>query len=154
VTIEKEELTTSVENKVKTKFIYLDNAGNDKLLHWLLLSLGCWLMLERRFCVYNAGVKVDASREILTVIMMSYYKNVRMCKRHIVVGRTICFWQFVLLFLGLATNYRESWLYITDWYSNTNAFQMSVINHQGLVFNPIKLKSNQALNIGTNTSVI
>ena len=32
--IEKGELATSVEEKnVKTKFIYLDNAGTDKLLH-------------------------------------------------------------------------------------------------------------------------
>jgi len=34
MTIEKGELATSIkEKKVKTKFIYLDNAGNDKLLH-------------------------------------------------------------------------------------------------------------------------
>jgi len=46
---------------VKTKFIDLDHAGNDKLLNQLLLSLGCWLMLARRFCVYNADLKVDAA---------------------------------------------------------------------------------------------
>jgi len=28
-------------------------------------------MLERKLCVYNAGLKVDVSQEILTVIMMS-----------------------------------------------------------------------------------
>jgi len=44
--IEKGELATSVkENKkkenVKTKFIDLDHAGNDKLFNQLLLSLGC-----------------------------------------------------------------------------------------------------------------
>ena len=50
--------------KVKTKIIYLDDAGNDKLLHLLLLSLACWLMLERRSCVYNTGLKVDKSRDI------------------------------------------------------------------------------------------
>jgi len=33
MTIEKGELATSVKKKVKTKFIYLDDAGNDKLLH-------------------------------------------------------------------------------------------------------------------------
>jgi len=65
--IEKGELATSVEEKkVKTKFIDLDHAGNDKLLSQLLLSLDCLLMLARRFCVYNAGLKVDAAREILT----------------------------------------------------------------------------------------
>jgi len=61
MTIEKGELATSVKGKrkkVKIKFIYLDYAGNDKLL---LLSLVCWLMLARRLCVYNAGLKVDAS---------------------------------------------------------------------------------------------
>jgi len=45
--IEKGELATSVKEKkrkkkVKTKFIDLDHAGNDKLLNQLLLSLGCW----------------------------------------------------------------------------------------------------------------
>jgi len=34
VTIEKEELATFIGKKeIKTKFIYLDDAGNDKLLH-------------------------------------------------------------------------------------------------------------------------
>jgi len=35
VTIEKGELATSIEKekKVKMKFIYLDDAGNNKLLH-------------------------------------------------------------------------------------------------------------------------
>jgi len=36
--------------------------------------------LVRRFCVFNAGLKVDAVREILTVIMTSYDENVRPCK--------------------------------------------------------------------------
>jgi len=63
VTIEKGELATSVKKKkkVKTKFIDLDHAGNDRLLHQLLLSLGHWLILARRFCVYNAGLKVDVA---------------------------------------------------------------------------------------------
>jgi len=39
-------------------------------------------MLERRFCVYNVGLKVDAVREILTVIMTSNDKYVSSCKRH------------------------------------------------------------------------
>jgi len=45
--IKKGELATSVEGilskekKVKTKFIDLDHAGNDKLINQLLLSLGC-----------------------------------------------------------------------------------------------------------------
>jgi len=67
---------------MKMKFIDLDHAGNDKLLNQLLLSLGCWLMLARRFCIHNVGLKVDAAREILTVIMTSNDENVRSCKRH------------------------------------------------------------------------
>jgi len=51
----------SKKKKVKMKFIDLDHAGNDKLLNRLLLSLGCWLILARRFCVFNAGLKVDAA---------------------------------------------------------------------------------------------
>ena len=80
MTIEK---ATSVKKKeVKTKIIYLGDAGNEKPLHWLLLSLACWLMLERRLCVYNARLKVDMSWEILTVIMTSYYENVHSWKTH------------------------------------------------------------------------
>jgi len=87
----------------------LDHAGNDKLLNRLLLSLGCWLMLARRFCVCNAGLKVDAAREILTVIMTSNDENVRSCKRHTVVRRMrVLFLAIALPFLGLATHYRES----------------------------------------------
>jgi len=54
---------------------------------------GCWLMLARRFCVFNAGLKVDAAREILAVIMTSNDENVRSCKRHTVVRCALCFWQ-------------------------------------------------------------
>jgi len=76
---------------------------NDELLNQLLLSLGCWLILPRRFCVYNAGLKVDVAREILSVIMImtSNDKNVRSCKRHTVVRRTFCFWRSLCLFLVL-----------------------------------------------------
>jgi len=108
MTIEKGELATSVKKNVKTKIIYFGNAGKGKLLHWLLLSLAYWLMLERRLCVYNAGLKVDASEEILTGVMTSYYENVRSCKRHTVVRRVL-FLRCALLFLGLSTHYRESW---------------------------------------------
>jgi len=66
--------------------------------------LVCWLMLARRLRVYSAGLKVDTSREILTVIMTLYYKNIGSCKRHTVVHRAFCFWRFTLLFLGLATH--------------------------------------------------
>jgi len=60
----------------------LDHAGNDKLLNRLLLSLWCWLMLARMFCVYNVGLKVDMAREILTVIKTSNDENVFLYKRH------------------------------------------------------------------------
>jgi len=82
---------------------FLDHAGNDNLLNQLLLSLGCWLMLARTFCVYNAGLKVDTAREILTVIMASNDENVRSCKRHTVaiVCCTFCFWRSLCPFLAL-----------------------------------------------------
>jgi len=32
--------------------------------------------------VYNAGLKVYAAGEILTVVMTSYYENVFSCKKH------------------------------------------------------------------------
>jgi len=47
-------------------------------------------MLARRFCVFNAGIKVDAAREILTVIMTLNAESVRSCKRHTVVCRVFC----------------------------------------------------------------
>jgi len=58
-------------------------------------------MLARRFCVFNAGLKVEAAQDILTVIMTSNDKNVRSCKRHTVVRRTFCFWQSLCPFLDL-----------------------------------------------------
>jgi len=73
--LRKEKWLLSSKKEVKTKFIYLDDAGNDKLLHWLLLSLAHWLILARRLCIYNVGLKVDATQEILTVVMTSYYKK-------------------------------------------------------------------------------
>ena len=49
--------------------------------------------------------------EILTVVTTSYYEKIHssQCQRHTVVHRVFCFWKFDLLFLGLATHYRESW---------------------------------------------
>jgi len=105
VTIEKGELATSIkekkeQKKVKTKFISLDHAGNDKLLNQLLFSLGSWLMLARRFCVCNVGLKVDAAQEILTVIMTSNDENIRLCKRQAVARRAFCFWRSLCPFLA------------------------------------------------------
>jgi len=62
-------------------------------------------MLAKRFCVFNAGLKVDAAREISTMIMTSNGENVRSCKRHTVVCLVLA---IALPFLGLATHYRES----------------------------------------------
>jgi len=88
------------KKKLKTKFIDFDHAGNDKLLNWLLWFLGWWLMLARRFCVFNAGLKVDTAREISTMIMTSNDENVRSCKRHTVVRRVFCFWWSLCPFLA------------------------------------------------------
>jgi len=57
-------------------------------------------MLARRFCVYNAGLKVDAAQEILTVIMTANDESVRSCKRHTVVCRVFCFWRSLYIFLA------------------------------------------------------
>ena len=46
---------TVTESLATPMSMYLDDAGNDKLFHRLLLSLVCWLMLARRLCVYNVG---------------------------------------------------------------------------------------------------
>jgi len=107
--IEKGELATSIKGKKsKTKFIDLDHAGND---NQLLLSLGCWLMLARTFFVYNAGLKVDAVQEILTVIMMSNDENVR---THSSSSRVL-FLAIAFPFLGLTTVSLDkiSWIIIS-----------------------------------------
>ena len=96
------------KKKVKIKFIYWTMLGTTNYFTDLLLSLACWLRLERRLRVYNAGLKVDAGQEILTVIMTSCYKNACSYKRHTVVHHAFCFWRFALLFLGLKTHYHES----------------------------------------------
>jgi len=57
-------------------------------------------MFARRFCVCNAGLKVDAVREILTVIMTSNDENVCSCKRHTVVSCVFCFWRSLCPFLA------------------------------------------------------
>jgi len=57
-------------------------------------------MLARKFCVYNVGLKVEAAREILTVIMTSNEENVRSCKRHTVVRRAFYFWRSLCVFLA------------------------------------------------------
>jgi len=86
------------------KSVYLDDAENDKLLHRLLLSLACWLMLARRLCIYNVGLKVDVAQEISIVIITKKFARVK----DTVVLCVFCFWQFTLPYLGLATHYLES----------------------------------------------
>ena len=57
-------------------------------------------MLARKLCAYNAGLKVDVSQEILTMVMMSYYKNIRSCKRHTVVHHAFYFGDSLCFFLA------------------------------------------------------
>jgi len=72
----------------------------------------CWQ--EDCVSTLNAGLKVDASQYWLW--LWCHYENVHLCKRHTVVCRVFCFWQFASLFLGLATHYRESWyIMCTKW---------------------------------------
>jgi len=80
------------KKKVKTKFIHLDDAGNEKKTSLIASIFGVWLMLARRLRVCNAGLTINTSREILIVVMMLYYKNVHSYKRHTVVRRVFCFW--------------------------------------------------------------
>jgi len=130
VTIKKENwlLPSKKEKQVKTKFIDLDHTGNDKLLNQLLLSLGCWLILARRFCAFNAGLKVDAAQEILTVIMTSNDENVHSCKRHTVVRCAFCFWQWLCPFLALQLTTvsldsgLQSWRYTSCSWSHVNPY--------------------------------
>jgi len=49
----------------------------------------CWQ--EGFTYVYNAGLKVDAAREILTVVMMSNEENICSCKRHRAVRHVFVF---------------------------------------------------------------
>jgi len=57
-------------------------------------------MFARRFCIFNAGLKVDADREMLTVIMTSNDENVHSCSS---LSRVL-FLTITLPFLGLATH--------------------------------------------------
>jgi len=57
-------------------------------------------MLAKRFCVYNAGLKVDPAREILTVIMKSNDENIRSCKRHTVACHAFYSWRLLCPFLA------------------------------------------------------
>jgi len=91
-------LLSSKKKKVNTKFIYLDDAGNDKLPRWLV-------NVDKKIVCLQCRL----SWEILTVVMTSYYKNICLCKKHTVVRRGFCFWQFTMLFLCLMTCYHESW---------------------------------------------
>jgi len=106
--IENGELATSIEKKSKNENHLFGRCWEWQTTSLIAFSLVCWLMLARKLCVYNAGLNIDASREIFTVVMTSYYENVRSCKRHTVVHRAFRFSRFALLFLGLATHYRES----------------------------------------------
>jgi len=64
-------------------------------------------MLARRFCVFNVSLKVDAAREIITVIMTLNDENVSLRKRHTVVWSRVLFLATALPFLGLTTHYHE-----------------------------------------------
>jgi len=67
------ELATSVEEKkCKNEFHLFGRCWEWKTTSLIALSLVCWLMLARRLCVYNVGLKIDTSQKILTVVMMSY----------------------------------------------------------------------------------
>jgi len=96
----------------------------------------CWERQTTSLIAFIFGVLVNVEKkivclqcrfkswhEILTVVMTSYYENVCLCKRYIVVHPAFCFWWFALLFLGLTTHYLESWFkFETKWTSALGAF--------------------------------
>jgi len=63
--------------------------------------LGMTNYLNDCFYLFNASLKVDAAREILTVIMMSNDENVCSCKRHPIIRRVFSFWRSLCPFLAL-----------------------------------------------------
>jgi len=67
VTIEKGELVTSVKKKKGKQNLSIGRCWEWQTTSLIALSLVCWLRLARRLYVYNAGLKVDISQEILTV---------------------------------------------------------------------------------------
>jgi len=90
-------LPSKKKKKSKNK---IHRFGLCELLNQLLLSLGCWLMLARRFCVYNAGLKLKWLERYWLWLWHQMTKiNVRSCKRHTVVPHVFCFWQSPCPFL-------------------------------------------------------
>ena len=71
--IEKGELATSVE---KNEIHLLGQCWEQQITSLNAFIFG---VLERRLCVYNVDLKVDASQEVLTVIKLSYHENVHLC---------------------------------------------------------------------------
>jgi len=102
-------LATSV--KEKNKIHLLGRCWEWQTTSLIAFILARWLMLARKLCVYSAGLKVDVTREIWTVVMTSYYKNACSCKRHTVVCRAHFIFGNLLCFFGLATHYHESWCF-------------------------------------------
>jgi len=135
VILEKWELATSIEEKkLKTKFINLDHAENNELLNQLLLSFGCWLMLTRRFCVYNAGLKLtrlDCDYDI------KWRKHSLMQTTHSS-SLHVLFLAITLAFLGLQIHYRESW---SGWYNCGGAEFWKILAEFGYALQKLKQAS-------------
>ena len=107
MTIEKGELATSVEKKSKNENHLFWRCWEGQTTSLISFIFGVLVNVGKKILRLQCGFK-SWRESILTVVMTSYYENVRSCKRHTVVRRTFCFWRFALLFLGLATHYRES----------------------------------------------
>jgi len=58
----------------------------------IVFIFGVLVNIGKKVVCLQLGLKVDAAQEILTVVMMPYYKNVRLCKTHTVVCHVFCFW--------------------------------------------------------------
>ena len=81
MTIEKGELAIFVEGK-KKKYNEIHLLGLSWERQTTLLIAFIFSVLVSSGSVYNASLKVYASQEILTVVTMSYYENIRLCKTH------------------------------------------------------------------------
>ena len=68
-----------------TKSHLMNEAGKDKLLNPLLITLACCLMMARRLHVCEMDLKFATHRKIMLKIMTSFYKSVHLSKRLTVV---------------------------------------------------------------------
>jgi len=80
--IGKGELATSVKKKSQNEIHQLGRCWEQQTTSLIAFIFGMLVNVGKKIMCLQCGLKVDVSREILTVVMMLYYKNVHSCKRH------------------------------------------------------------------------